>query len=63
MNFNFRNILPKSADNDFKGHKIAFWGFILFVVLNKNYILTEEIKSKIKKKLDLMPHQDMCHQK
>jgi hypothetical protein len=33
MNFNFRNILPKSADNKFKGHKLALWGFILFLVL------------------------------
>ena len=33
MNFNFRNVLPKSADNDFKGHKIAFWGFVLFTIL------------------------------
>jgi hypothetical protein len=33
MNFNFRNILPKSADNKFKGHKFALWGFILFLVL------------------------------
>ena len=33
MNFNFRNILPKSVDNKFKGHKLALWGFILFLVL------------------------------
>ena len=33
MNFNFRNVLPKSADNDFKGHKIALWGFVLFTIL------------------------------
>jgi hypothetical protein len=33
MNFNFRNVLPKSADNKFKGHKLALWGFILFLVL------------------------------
>ena len=33
MNFNFRNILPKSADNNFKGHKLALWGFVLFTIL------------------------------
>ena len=33
MNFNFRNVLPKSADNDFRGYKIAFWGFVLFTIL------------------------------
>ena len=27
MTFNFKNILPKSADNNFKGHKLALWGF------------------------------------
>ena len=30
MTFNFKNILPKSADNTFKGHKLALWGFICF---------------------------------
>jgi len=33
MTFNFKNILPKSADNNYKGHKLALWGFILFLVL------------------------------
>ena len=33
MTFNFKNILPKSADNNFKGHKLALWGFILFLVI------------------------------
>ena len=33
MSLNFRNILPKSADNDYKGHKLALWGFVLFVIL------------------------------
>ncbi|MDA9668186.1 hypothetical protein N9T74_01010 [Pseudomonadota bacterium] len=26
-------IFPPVADNDFNGHKIAFWGFILFTLL------------------------------
>jgi|TARA_B100000470_G_C19611806_1_gene311393 hypothetical protein len=33
MNFNFRNILPKSANNNFQGHKVALWGFVLFTIL------------------------------
>ena len=33
MNFNFRNILPKSADNNYQGHKIALWGFVLFTII------------------------------
>ena len=33
MTFNFKNILPKSADNNFKGHKLVLWGFIMFLGL------------------------------
>ena len=33
MNFNFRNILPKSANNNFQGHKVALWGFVLITIL------------------------------
>ena len=33
MYFNFRNILPKNADNNFKGHKLALWGFVFFTIL------------------------------
>jgi len=33
MNFNFKNILPKSANNNFQGHKVALWGFVLFTIL------------------------------
>ena len=30
--FNF-NLLPKTANNEFEGNKIALWGFILFTAL------------------------------
>ena len=26
-------LLPESANNDFRGHKIALWGFIAFTLL------------------------------
>ena len=29
----FKNILPKVADNNFQGHQLALWGFIVFTVL------------------------------
>lgn len=33
MNLNFNKIFPESADNNFHGHNIALWGFILFTLL------------------------------
>ena len=33
MTFNFKNILPKSADNTFKGHRLALWGFYFVLIL------------------------------
>ena len=30
---NFKNLLPIVADNNYRGHPVALWAFILFVAL------------------------------